>query len=74
LVREFRRINSGRVKFTEGFIFGKAFQYPESLNSEIETRRIAKTIHNGVVDKNYKVFSISSPYIYGFLWYFQLHQ
>ena len=65
MVREFRRINSGRDKFIEGFIFGKAFQYPEPLNSEIETKQIAKIIHNGVKIRVARSFQYQKTYFSG---------
>ena len=65
LARQFGRTNSGRVKYTEDFISGKAFYQPDSVNHHIGTTRMAKTIHKGVVDNNCKVFSISNLYISG---------
>jgi choline dehydrogenase-like flavoprotein len=65
LARELGKTNSGRVKFTEDFLSGKAFQEQDSVNHHIGTTRMARSIDRGVVDKNCKVFSISNLYIAG---------
>ena len=65
LARELGKKNSGRVKFTEDFLSGKAFEQEDSVNHHIGTTRMSESIDKGVVDKNCKVFSISNLYLAG---------
>ena len=65
LARELGKKNSGRVKFTEDFLSGKAFEQEDSVNHHIGTTRMSESIDKGVVDKNCKVFSISNLFLAG---------
>jgi choline dehydrogenase-like flavoprotein len=65
LARQLGKNNSGRVQFTENLLSEEVFNQPDPVNHHIGTTRMAKTIDNGVVDMNCKVFDLSNLYISG---------
>lgn len=62
---EFARKNVGRVKLNESFLQGDSFKINDPINHHIGTTCMAKSIKDGVVDENCKVFDVNNLYVVG---------